>query len=177
MAPSRGRCCWRTIGASSSGTRRRSRGIGARIARPGELASRRVSSGGRGDQVSVLRRITAWLRGAPDRSRQFPKITEVAALVEVPDDLDPHVIYLVGSSTLRKWAVFACPCERSHRVTLSLQTSHRPHWRVRIRSRGITISPSVDVREWRRCHYWIRDGRVDWVPDFRDRSPVASTRR
>ena len=118
--------------------------------------------------MNVLRWIASWLRPR-DSDLEFPKTTEVAELHDVPEDLEPGVIYIAGTTILRKWVVFACPCERPHRVTLSLQPNHRPHWRVRVGLGRATIYPSVDVREWRRCHYTIRDGRVQWVPDWPER--------
>lgn len=117
--------------------------------------------------MNLLRRIAGWFKRSQG-DLVFPKARAVGTISDVPDDLDQSVFYIAGTSSLPKWAVFICPCERPHRVTLSLQSSHRPHWRVRIRSGRVTVWPSVDVRDWRRCHYWIRDGRVQWVPDLLD---------
>lgn len=122
--------------------------------------------------VNLLRRIASWLR-PPDVDREFPRTLEVGELHDVPYDLDPRVIYIAGMTNLRKWAVFACPCDRPHRVTLSLQLSHRPHWSVRVRAGRATIFPSVNVRDLRRCHYTIRDGRVQWVPHWLEREAAS----
>lgn len=46
---------------------------------------------------------------------------------------------------------------------LSLQPSHRPHWRLELSDEGPSLWPSVDSITEYRCHYWVRDGHVNWV--------------
>jgi Family of unknown function (DUF6527) len=63
------------------------------------------------------------------------------------------------------WIAFDCPCGRRHRIVLNLSPMRRPRWRVTVEA-PLTIVPSIDSAEGRtRCHYWIRDGRVQWVPE------------
>src|SRR4051812_36084644 len=101
--------------------------------------------------MNLIRRIAEWFR-RPKSNPEFPITREVDGIAEIPDNLDPRAIYVAGTPSRAKWAVFMCPCERPHRITLSLQSSHRPHWRVRVRDGRATIFPSVDARDWRRCH-------------------------
>lgn len=28
-----------------------------------------------------------------------------------------------------------------------------------------SVHPSIDYQGEPRCHYWVRDGRIDWVPN------------
>jgi hypothetical protein len=84
--------------------------------------------------------------------------------VSVPDRLRPREFVVVGSSEFPKWAVFDCPCGRGHRLMLSLQRSHRPHWRLELDPHGPSLWPSVDSRTGYRCHFWVREGHVHWVP-------------
>ena len=121
----------------------------------------------------MLSRIRRWIE---DRlaQREFERVVHVPELHDVPDDLDPTSIYIAGTVKLPKWAVFMCPCERPHRVTLSLQPSDPERWRVMDQRPGPTIFPSVDVSDWRRCHFWVKKGRVRWVaswPDLGGTSP------
>ena len=71
----------------------------------------------------------------------------------------------MATATRRKWLVFDCPCASGHRVLLNLDRSRRPFWTVRTAKRGaFTLRPSVDYRDPRRsCHYFVSDGRVEWV--------------
>lgn len=107
-----------------------------------------------------------WLfrRGVPPHFRRIARVSE---LPDVPAVLAPDAIYVVGSDAMPKWAVFRCPCQRGHPVTLRLQPG-RSSWRVSNVRGGPSISPSVDVRgDWKggeRCHYWVRRGVVHWVP-------------
>lgn len=117
--------------------------------------------------MDAVRRLLDVLRALfrrPD-DRQFRTVIRVPELRDVPEVLDPHILYVAGSRALPKWAVLLCPCERPHQVTLSLQPTHRHRWRVRDGWRGPSLYPSIDVANWRRCHYWVRDGRIIWVAD------------
>jgi hypothetical protein len=88
---------------------------------------------------------------------------------EVPDQLPTRGMVLVGSNRHPKWLCFDCPCESRHRIMLNLDPARRPSWTVRgSRGRDLSISPSVDYIEGRkRCHYFMRAGRVQWVEDSR----------
>lgn len=52
---------------------------------------------------------------------------------------------------------------------LNIDKARRPHWRVSIDTdRTLTIAPSVDYEDsQKRCHYFVRDGRVHWIKDSR----------
>ncbi len=68
---------------------------------------------------------------------------------------------LVGSPA--KWAVMACPCGQGHTIDLNLAHGDREQWKIDVWPQP-SISPSVDIKDpSRRCHFWLRDGRVRWV--------------
>jgi len=113
--------------------------------------------------VDRLRRLPVRLEWG-SRGTQFWRTVQVSELHDIPDALDPHTVYIAGTEALPKWAVLLCPCPEPHRVTLSLQPTHRFYWRVGQGRRGPTIRPSIDIHRDRRCHYWILDGDVRWVP-------------
>lgn len=85
----------------------------------------------------------------------------------LPTSLDRHMLYLLGTPERPKWAVLHCPCGTGHTIELSLLDGQPGHqWHV-VRTSPATLSPSIDVHEpSRRCHYWLRDGRVRWVKDM-----------
>jgi hypothetical protein len=111
--------------------------------------------------VGLIRRIAERIRRRFARPH-FRRTALVESVGAVPEILPGDTIVLVGSER-QKWAVFDCPCGAGHRVTLNLQPSHYPVWRASRRGHRLTIWPSVDVRDARRCHYFITNGFVRWV--------------
>ena len=83
---------------------------------------------------------------------------------DVPERLPRNGVVLIGEDRL-KWIVFDCPCRRGHRIMLNADSARHPYWTLK--SGGtITISPSIDyVGGNRRCHYFVHDGRIEWVGD------------
>lgn len=93
----------------------------------------------------------------------------IVAVVESADDVPRRLprngAVLVGSRSSSKWIVFDCPCRHGHRIMLNTDRARRPFWSTTLRGR-LTISPSVDsYQDTRRCHYFVRNGRVDWVTE------------
>jgi len=90
-------------------------------------------------------------------------VAYVASPTDVPDDIDRHTLIVVGNDEFQKWAMLECPCGHGHRLAISLQRGHRPSWRLAVGRPGPSLFPSIDSRLERRCHFWLRDGRVRWV--------------
>lgn len=90
-------------------------------------------------------------------------VASVDAADEVPKALPRNGAVLVGSSERPKWIAFDCPCRSGHRIVLSLDRSHRPHWTLS-GDRALTVSPSIDYQtKQRHCHYFVRNGRIEWA--------------
>ena len=110
----------------------------------------------------VIRRWRQLHRGRP---RVHPIL--IRSRDDLPERLDPRVVYVVQTST-PKWLILDCPCGTGHEIAVSLQAAHSPHWRLRRdhpRSR-LSVSPSIDAASRdRRCHFWLVDGRVAWCDD------------
>jgi len=111
-----------------------------------------------------------WLTGRWRRRRLTrPGINRVLFYVtqaELPDELPCDALAVVGSKKHPKWAILDCPCGHGHRLTVNLSKARRPYWRLTIGESGPSLYPSVDVVTSRRCHFWLRDGRVHWVRDW-----------
>lgn len=93
----------------------------------------------------------------------------VVAIVEAADDIPPRLpsqgAILVGSFQQPKWLAFDCPCKTGHRIMVSLDRAHRPHWTIKKEGK-LSITPSIDYRTpKKRCHYWIINGKTEWVKD------------
>lgn len=85
---------------------------------------------------------------------------------EVPDKIAKNGAVLVGSREQPKWLALDCPCDTGHRVMVTLDPRHWPHWTLEggKRDTRLTLWPSIDCRRpQRRCHYFIRRGRVLWI--------------
>jgi hypothetical protein len=81
----------------------------------------------------------------------------------VPPWLPRRAGVLVGGGT-HGWMAFDCPCNRGHRLLINLTSTRRPAWRLTGTHRAPTLYPSVDViNDGHRCHFWIRQGRVEWA--------------
>lgn len=95
-------------------------------------------------------------------------VDSVGAADEIPTDIPAYGAILVGTLRKPKWLAFDCPCNTGHRIMVTLDPRHRPHWKV-TNAKKLTVWPSVDYRSSdRRCHYVMRRGRVLWVPEEKD---------
>lgn len=95
-------------------------------------------------------------------------------LVEVVDDADEIAAQLprngvsfVGTVTNPKWIAFDCPCRTGHRVMINGDPVRKPCWKAVVGTdQRVTISPSVDYADRnKRCHYFVRHGKVEWARD------------
>lgn len=86
---------------------------------------------------------------------------------EVSARLPRNGVALVGAVTAPKWMVFDCPCRSGHRIMINADAKRKPFWRLGMAGRRkVTISPSVDYADGRRrCHYFVRDGKILWAKD------------
>jgi hypothetical protein len=83
---------------------------------------------------------------------------------DLPLDLARHELAAVGSADKPKWFVFECPCGTGHRLQINASPRHRPHWKLVGEGGQPSLKPSVDFDEpSRRCHFWLRNGRVRWA--------------
>lgn len=91
-------------------------------------------------------------------------IGRVESADEVPERLPRNAGVIVGDERFPKWLAFDCPCRKGHRILLNADRSRRPAWRIAVSAAGrLSVSPSVDfVGNGTRCHYFIREGRVEW---------------
>src|SRR5260370_38917884 len=92
----------------------------------------------------------------------------VEAADEIREQLPPAGAILVGSLQHPKWLAFDCPCKTGHRMVVTLDRAHYPHWTL-LDAKKLSISPSVAYRSSRRtCHYLFRRRKVLWVKERMD---------
>lgn len=118
-----------------------------------------------------------WLRRFLEAIGWIPA-TEYIALPsdDHPDQASlPHgIVHIVGGRDYQKWAYLRCPCRCGAVIMLSLAASRRPRWRARTDWFGRpTLAPSVWQTAGCYSHFFLRDGRVDWVRDTGTPPPRA----
>jgi hypothetical protein len=86
---------------------------------------------------------------------------------EIPERPPRNAVAMVGSVAFPKWIAFDCPCRTGHRIMLNTDPARRPAWKCVVAPGGrLTIAPSVDYADGRRrCHYFVRDGKILWAKD------------
>ena len=112
-------------------------------------------------------RLVDWWRRRRLTKPRIDCVITAASQAEIPCDLPRHALIVVGDPDQPKRTLFACPCGRGHVITLNLSPKRNPHWELRADGQ-VSLRPSVDSHEgeWH-CHFWLRDGRVQWTPDAR----------
>ena len=116
-------------------------------------------------------RIIDWWRRRQYSKPHYRKLVHFGRMSEVPELPGRRTLVIVGALDRPKWLVFACPCGHAHRVALNLSPARQPNWTIETDDKLITVWPSVDsVTAERRCHFWLRAGRVRWA-DEPSRSP------
>ena len=92
---------------------------------------------------------------------RYPRVIKASSRDQLPVRLHPRRIYLLG--TPAKWVILECPCGRGHQIQLNLAQPDRAQWKLLEEGGGPSLRPSIDVRDARRCHFWLRNGAVEWA--------------
>ncbi|WP_375341732.1 DUF6527 family protein [Patulibacter defluvii] len=112
----------------------------------------------------VTSRLIDWWRRRRWTAPRYVQVAYCDSRADLPTDLKRRTIAIVGSPDRPKWAIFACPCGTGHDIALNLAPTRRPAWTVNVGHGRATLHPSVDsVTDERRCHFWVRNGRVSWA--------------
>ncbi|MFJ3051897.1 DUF6527 family protein [Pseudomonas nitroreducens] len=63
------------------------------------------------------------------------------------------------------WSIgFRCPCGCGRPIELLLIDEARPRWDYKIDSKGLpSLHPSVWLKTGCKSHFWVRNGRIQWV--------------
>ncbi|WP_368040676.1 DUF6527 family protein [Roseicella sp. DB1501] len=93
-----------------------------------------------------------------------------------PEELPAGRLVVVEDGGRQKWVCFRCPGGCGARLQLSLNPTRRPRWGVSLDwLRRPSISPSVHQTNACRCHFWVKQGAIDWCRDTGTRPPVSNT--
>lgn len=102
---------------------------------------------------------------------EFDLLANRARSYPAEPDLRPGEIVHVVDGGVEKWACLKCPGGCGATIPLSLSQKRRPRWEIALDWFGRpTVTPSVHQQNDCGCHFWIRQGRIDWCKDGRPRS-------
>jgi Family of unknown function (DUF6527) len=109
-----------------------------------------------------MRQLLVWMR----RIRQPDFVVKRVAVHPAPEEIKLGVMVIVGDRHLQKWACFQCPGMCGEVIKISLNSKQRPCWKVNTdRLNRPTVAPSVRQLNTCSCHFWIREGNVQWCDD------------
>jgi Family of unknown function (DUF6527) len=109
-----------------------------------------------------IRQLLVWIGHVPKPAFTIKKM----AVHPANDQIKPGVIVVVGDHQIQKWACFQCPGGCSEVIKLSLNRNRSPRWSIQTdRYNQPTISPSIRQTNECQCHFWIRQGQVEWCAD------------
>lgn len=111
------------------------------------------------DDLSAAR--VRWWKWLP--RRRYAVVCTVPAADLIPHRLPRRGLAIVDDGRGPAWIAFDCPCRRRHRLLISLSEPIRPYWHLTIEQRP-SLTPSVNVsEEEHRCHFWLKNGSIQWV--------------
>ena len=107
---------------------------------------------------------TGWIVPLWDRLRPAPSGYGIRKVEDLPERLRPGVLYVVAEGRTETQASMACPLRRcGDTLNMNLMPDDDPIWRLSIGDDG---RPSLTPSVWRKqdcgCHFWLRDGRIEW---------------
>lgn len=87
----------------------------------------------------------------------------VSIVDDIPDQVTPGCLYLVGDVDDYWASTMLCPCGCGDTITLNLIGPH-PVWSATtVQSGKVSLHPSVHRQTGCRSHFWIRDSIVIWT--------------
>lgn len=111
---------------------------------------------------NILRKMLVWRRyiRRPDFSAQ------TVLTHPTPEEIKSGQIIVVGDVQYQKWACFRCPGGCGESILLSLNQKRHPSWKITIDWLGRpTLYPSIRQLNDCQCHFWIRQGMIEWCAD------------
>lgn len=95
-----------------------------------------------------------------------PVPLETVRVPELPDELKPQNLYLIGENGFLWIAALVCPCGCQSVIQLNLLPDAKPCWRVEEHDDGtVSLAPSVWSRQGCGSHYFVRRGLIKWHRD------------
>lgn len=85
-------------------------------------------------------------------------------VMDVPTNLVLRKIFIVKDGNLPELLAFKCPCGCEADIFLNLLNDASPLWNYNFAKNGnINVYPSVWRKIGCKSHFFIRNGKIDWV--------------
>lgn len=98
--------------------------------------------------------------------RRSDLLVHVQPTHPTPEQLQPGKLIVIRDGDFEKAACFRCPGGCGEKIVLNLSQRRSPRWTVAWNWRlEPTVSPSVRQLNECQCHFWIKDGMIDWCLD------------
>jgi Family of unknown function (DUF6527) len=112
--------------------------------------------------ITSLNRLIDWWRRHHRGSPKIHKVRIYKSAAALPEQLPRRVLAIAGDPAA--WAVMECPCGTGHQLKVRIHTCGQAAvWDLTHDDGGPSLYPSVDYdATHRRCHFWLRNGRVTW---------------
>lgn len=85
---------------------------------------------------------------------------------ELPENLKDRVIYIIGRQEQPWLLAFMCPCGCKDSIQLNLLKEAQPCWSFKIRNNKLNVFPSIRRIKSCKSHFFIRNGKIDWVKKY-----------
>jgi hypothetical protein len=85
---------------------------------------------------------------------------------EEPTVMERNMVYIFNNVGYHWQLTMLCPCGCGDVLYANLIPDHYPNWVYRIDRRDlISVYPSFHRKDRCRSHFFIRNGRIDWIND------------
>lgn len=103
-------------------------------------------------------------------AKWFQQKYNVVYFEDLPMELVPNTVYLIGEKENPWQAAFICPCGCNATIQLSLLKDSKPRWKVYFEKKGaVSLSPSINRKIGCKSHFFIEKGKIDWAFEYTPR--------
>jgi hypothetical protein len=103
--------------------------------------------------------IAAWFSSLFNRGKPYRTIF----LEDLPDNLKPYTVYILGEGEYLWSAAMLCPCGCGEIVHISLHKEGRPRWEITNHKDGtVSFKPSIWRKDGCKSHFFLERGLIRW---------------
>jgi hypothetical protein len=113
---------------------------------------------------AAIHAIWVWLKSWFAHPAPPAKPLKTIHAEELPEQLDPEAVYVLGEGKHRWFVAMVCPCGCKATLQMSLLPDAKPRWRLveHTDDGTVTLQPSI----WRKVdcqsHFFLRRGMIQW---------------
>jgi len=112
--------------------------------------------------------VCGWLRSWFVRTKPVRPLKTVH-IEELPEVLNPTVVYVLGEGKYRWFVAMICPCGCGATLQMSLLPDAKPQWKlIKHDDDTITLQPSIWRKVGCRSHFFLRRGMIQWCLEYQN---------